>query len=109
MLRPRELSRSVSAFAAKTPTLLPATHTNSYALGGRDVVLVEPATPYEDEQRAWIEWARALRELDAIQLDPELVQSTLGLLLKYQDDIARVDTAEVMRLLEQMRDQAAAA
>ena len=60
MLRPRELSRSVSAFAARTPTLLPATHTNSYALGGRDVVLVEPATPYADEQRAWIEWARAL-------------------------------------------------
>jgi MoxR-like ATPase len=55
-----------------------------------------------------IEWARALRELDAIQLDPELVQSTLGLLLKYQDDIARVDAAEVMRLLEQVRDQAAA-
>jgi ribonuclease/clavin/mitogillin len=60
LLRPRELSRSLSLFAAKTPTLLPATHTNSYALGGRDVMLVEPATPYEDEQRAWIEWARAL-------------------------------------------------
>ena len=55
-----------------------------------------------------IEWARALRELDAIQLDPELVQSTLGLLLKYQDDIARVDAAEVMRLLEQVRAPAAA-
>jgi glyoxylase-like metal-dependent hydrolase (beta-lactamase superfamily II) len=60
VLRPRELSRSLSLFAAKTPTLPPATHTNSYALGGRDVVLVEPATPYDDEQRAWIEWARAL-------------------------------------------------
>jgi glyoxylase-like metal-dependent hydrolase (beta-lactamase superfamily II) len=60
MLRPRELSRSLSAFATRTPTLPPATHTNSYALGARDVVLVEPATPYEDEQRAWIEWARAL-------------------------------------------------
>src|SRR6476661_5416050 len=60
MIRPRELSRSLSLFPAKTPTLPPATHTNSYALGGRDVVLVEPATPYADEQRAWIEWARAL-------------------------------------------------
>lgn len=60
MIRPRELSRSLTLFAARTPTLLPATHTNSYALGGRDVLLVEPATPYEDEQRAWIAWAREI-------------------------------------------------
>ncbi len=60
MLRPRELSRSVSLFPARTPTLPPATHTNSYALGQRDVLLVEPATPYDDEQREWIAWARAL-------------------------------------------------
>lgn len=68
--RPRELSSSVSLFPARTPTLLPATHTNSYALGGREVVLIEPATPYDDEQRAWIAWARGLesqgRELVAI-------------------------------------------
>jgi glyoxylase-like metal-dependent hydrolase (beta-lactamase superfamily II) len=59
-MRPRELSRSLSLFPARTPTLPPATRTNSYALGARDVVLVEPATPYADEQRAWLEWARAL-------------------------------------------------
>jgi glyoxylase-like metal-dependent hydrolase (beta-lactamase superfamily II) len=57
-------------FPARTPTLAPATHTNSYALGGREVVLVEPATPYADERRAWLEWARGLasngRELVAI-------------------------------------------
>ena len=55
MIRPRELSGSLSLFSALTPTLLPATHTNSYAIGGREMVLVEPATPYEDEQRAWID------------------------------------------------------
>ncbi|HTQ45234.1 MAG TPA: MBL fold metallo-hydrolase [Polyangiaceae bacterium] len=60
MRRPRELSRTVALFPARTPTLPPATHTNSYALGARDVLLVEPATPYADEQRAWIEWARGL-------------------------------------------------
>ena len=59
-MRPRELSRSISLFAAQTPTLPPATHTNSYALGTREVLLVEPATPYEDEQRAWIAWGRSL-------------------------------------------------
>jgi ribonuclease/clavin/mitogillin len=60
MLRPRDLSRSIAMVAARTPTLPPATHTNSYAIGARDVVLVEPATPYAAEQRAWIEWARGL-------------------------------------------------
>jgi glyoxylase-like metal-dependent hydrolase (beta-lactamase superfamily II) len=60
MVRPREIARDVALFAARTPTLPPATHTNSYALGSREVLLVEPATPYEDEQRAWITWARSL-------------------------------------------------
>jgi ribonuclease/clavin/mitogillin len=59
-IRPRELSATLALFAARTPTLPPATHTNSYALGGRDVLLVEPATPYENEQREWIAWVRAL-------------------------------------------------
>jgi ribonuclease/clavin/mitogillin len=59
-MRPRELSRSIALFPVRTPTLLPATHTNSYALGTREVILVEPSTPYEDEQRAWIDWARSL-------------------------------------------------
>lgn len=58
--RPREVSRGVAWFAARTPTLPPATHTNSYALGERDVVLVEPATPFADEQREWLAWARGM-------------------------------------------------
>lgn len=70
MLRPREISSSVGMFPALTPTLAPATHTNSYALGGREVVLVEPATPYDDERREWVAWAKGLasqgRELTAI-------------------------------------------
>src|ERR1019366_10452229 len=60
IMRPREIARSIALFAARTPTLPPATHTNSYALGAREVLLVEPATPFADEQRAWIEWARSL-------------------------------------------------
>jgi MoxR-like ATPase len=50
-----------------------------------------------------IEWTRALMELGAIVLDPEVVQNTLGLLLKYQDDIARVQGDEVMRLLQEVQ------
>jgi endoribonuclease LACTB2 len=59
-LRPFVAAKGVEVFPARTPTLLPATHTNSYALGTRDVLLVEPATPYADEQRAWLDWARGL-------------------------------------------------
>ncbi len=50
----------MAGFAAETPTLPPATDTNSYALGSREVILVEPATPYEAEQQAWLAWARAI-------------------------------------------------
>lgn len=57
---PADLAAGWTSHAARTPTLPPATHTQSYAIGGREIVLVEPATPYDDEQRAWLDWARAL-------------------------------------------------
>ncbi len=60
MIRPRELSSTQSMFPARTPTLPPATHTNSFAIGGRDVLLIEPATPFSGEQKAWVDWARGL-------------------------------------------------
>jgi hypothetical protein len=45
-------------------------------------------------------------ELDAVVLDPVLVQHTLGLLLKYQDDIVKMQGSESARLLEQVRQEA---
>jgi glyoxylase-like metal-dependent hydrolase (beta-lactamase superfamily II) len=72
MPRPLEIGDGLESFAARTPTLPPATHTQSYALGTREVVLVEPATPYDDERRDWLDWARSLssqgRHLVAIVL-----------------------------------------
>ena len=50
-----------------------------------------------------LEWSRALLALDAIVLDPQTVQMTLGVLLKYQDDIARVQGSEAARLLAELR------
>ena len=50
-----------------------------------------------------IEWTRALMELNAVSLDPEVVGNTLGVLLKYQDDIAKVQGSEAARLLEELR------
>ncbi len=50
-----------------------------------------------------IEWARALMELDALVLDPAVIQDTLGVLLKYQDDIARMQGGEAARILDEVR------
>ena len=47
-----------------------------------------------------IEWGRALLALDRLTLDPQTVDDTLGVLLKYQDDLARVRGSEAARLLE---------
>ncbi|MBP6900675.1 MAG: MoxR family ATPase [Burkholderiaceae bacterium] len=54
-----------------------------------------------------LDWTRALMELDALVLDPELIQHTLGVLLKYQDDIAAVQGSEALRLLDEARRIAA--
>ena len=51
-----------------------------------------------------IDWARALHHLDQETLSQAAVESTLGALLKYQDDIARVRGETVARLLEPMPD-----
>lgn len=60
MLGPTTVAPGVARVAARTPTLLPATHTNSYALGTREVLLVEPASPDPDELVEWLAWARGL-------------------------------------------------
>jgi len=53
-----------------------------------------------------IEWTRALMELDSLVLDPEVIQHTLGVLLKYQDDIAKVQGSETARILQQVQAMA---
>ena len=55
-----------------------------------------------------IEWTRALMELDSVVLDPETINHTLGVLLKYQDDIAKVQGSEAARLLDQVRRESEA-
>lgn len=49
-----------------------------------------------------IDWATALTELDRLALDPETISDTLGTLLKYQDDIARIETGEGRRILDEV-------
>ena len=47
-----------------------------------------------------LDWATALSELDAVALDPATVSDTLGVLLKYQDDIARIEGSKAKELIE---------
>ena len=56
-----------------------------------------------------IDWAGALTELDKVALDPETVSDTIGVLLKYQDDIARIGTGEGRRILDEVKAELAAA
>jgi MoxR-like ATPase len=56
-----------------------------------------------------IDWASALTELDKIALDPETVSDTIGVLLKYQDDIARIEQGEGRRILNEVKAELSAA
>ncbi len=56
-----------------------------------------------------IDWAQALTQLDVLALTPEAINDTLGVLLKYQDDIAKVQGSEAMRILDQVRAELATA
>jgi MoxR-like ATPase len=53
-----------------------------------------------------IDWAQALTYLNQKELAPQAVDETLGVLLKYQDDIAKVRGAEVARLVTEAQQAA---
>jgi MoxR-like ATPase len=50
-----------------------------------------------------LDWATALTELDRVALDPETLSDTLGVLLKYQDDIARIEGSRAESLLDDVK------
>ncbi len=50
-----------------------------------------------------IDWAKCLLALNTIELSPEVVSDTLGALLKYQDDLARIGGSESQRILDKAR------
>lgn len=53
-----------------------------------------------------IDWVNALVELNQIALDPALVDDTLGVLLKYQDDVLTVQGAQTRRILDEIKQHA---
>jgi MoxR-like ATPase len=50
-----------------------------------------------------IDWAKCLLALDVVSLSPQTIADTLGAILKYQDDIARLEGSEAKRLLDEAR------
>jgi MoxR-like ATPase len=54
-----------------------------------------------------IDWAKCLLALDVIQLSPEVIADTLGAILKYQDDIQKLQGSEAKRILEEARRETA--
>jgi len=85
---PHDLSRAIVAFVQQ--------------LRGRDLF----KAPGVAET---IDWAHALVQLDAVTLAPDLVNDTLGVLLKYQDDIARMQGGEAAAVLAAVQAEVAAA
>ncbi len=55
-----------------------------------------------------LDWAQALVELNQLELEPSVINDTLGTLLKYQDDIARIQGSEAARILSQVKTELAA-
>tara|TARA_B100000446_G_scaffold187857_1_gene218778 strand:+ start:339 stop:1250 length:912 start_codon:yes stop_codon:yes gene_type:complete len=55
-----------------------------------------------------IDWAKCLLALDVIDLSPEVIADTVGAILKYQDDIQKLEGSEAKRLLEEVKSELAA-
>ncbi|PPR18630.1 MAG: hypothetical protein CFH40_02429 [Alphaproteobacteria bacterium MarineAlpha10_Bin3] len=55
-----------------------------------------------------IDWADALVQLDRLELDQQSINDTLGTLLKYQDDIAKIKGSEASRILEEVNAELSA-
>ena len=52
-----------------------------------------------------LDWATALIELDKLALDPQSISDTVGVLLKYQDDIAKISTSESAKILGEVKSE----
>lgn len=83
---PEELSRQIVAFVQKIRTM------DLFKLPG----VAET-----------IDWAQALTQLDRLALDPDTINDTLGALLKYQDDIQKLQGSEAAKILDEVKREMA--
>ncbi|WP_288900491.1 MoxR family ATPase [uncultured Sneathiella sp.] len=52
-----------------------------------------------------LDWTNALKELDIISLDPDVINDTLGVLLKYQDDIVKIQGSEAADIIQKINTE----
>jgi endoribonuclease LACTB2 len=85
-----ELREGFLLVPLRTPTLPPATHTNCFIVGGAELVVIDPGSPYEDEQRRLDGWVdrltaegRRVREVILTHLHPDHVGGARHLAEKY--------------------------
>ena len=93
---------------ARELAILKARHPVTPAKLARQVVAYVQAIRREDLFKSpgvaeTLDWASALVELDAVALDPALVSDTLGVLLKYQDDISKIQGTKAKELLDRIK------
>ncbi|CAN5131875.1 MoxR family ATPase [soil metagenome] len=94
--------------AAREEAIIKAKRPEASAALAREVVAFVQALRGGDLYKSpgvaeTLDWVSALHELDAVSLDPQTVNDTLGVLLKYQDDIVRMEGSEAKRILDQIR------
>ncbi len=58
-IRVKSAAPTIEVLPVRTPTLPPATHTNTFLVGTGQAVLIEPATPYEEEQDMMVDWVES--------------------------------------------------
>ena len=56
-----------------------------------------------------LDWTRALAQLGIVSLEPRVVSDTLGAILKYQDDVAKVSGGPAARIVDEIQSQIRAA
>ncbi|MDQ2080067.1 MoxR family ATPase [Xanthobacteraceae bacterium Astr-EGSB] len=95
-----DAARELAIVTAKVPGIREAL--------SREIVAFVQALRQQDLFKApgvaeTLDWASALTELDAVALDPATVSDTLGVLLKYQDDIAKIRGSAAQALIDEVR------
>lgn len=81
--------------ALRTPTIPPATHTNCYLIGGDELVVIDPGSPYPDQQAlldevvdSFLAQGRRIREIIITHLHPDHIGGVMHLAEKYNLPIA---------------------
>ena len=79
----------------RTPTIPPATHTNCYIVGGDEMVVIDPGSPYDDQQEMldevidqFIDEGRSIREIIITHLHPDHIGGVAHLAQKYNLPVA---------------------